>query len=116
MLHFCVSGAFQPIDHYVPVAKAAEAAGFRYMAVSDHLAHPEKIESPYPYTPDGGLRWEPFTTWPDPMVAIGAMGAPSCIAGDVVRGAVDDAGGDGVSSRAGGASSVRLGAAWGAPS
>lgn len=75
MLHFCVSGAFQPIEHYVPVAKAAEAAGFRYMAVSDHIAHPEKIESPYPYTADGGLRWEPFTNWPDPMVAVGAMAA-----------------------------------------
>jgi probable F420-dependent oxidoreductase len=75
MLHFCVSGAFQPIDHYVPVARAAEAAGFRYCAVSDHIAHPEVINSPYPYTPDGGLRWESFTNWPDPMVTVGAMAA-----------------------------------------
>ena len=75
MLHFVVSGAFGPAEHYVPIAQGAEAAGFRYCAVSDHIVQPETIRSPYPYADDGSPRWEPFTPWPDPMVTIGAMAA-----------------------------------------
>lgn len=37
--------------------------------------HPQKIATPYPYTEDGTPRWRPFTDWPDPWVAIGAMAA-----------------------------------------
>jgi probable F420-dependent oxidoreductase len=43
--------------------------------VSDHVVHPEKIESPYPYTADGNPRWDAPAPWPDPWVAIGAMSA-----------------------------------------
>src|SRR5262245_36563580 len=41
--------------------------------VSDHVVHPERIETPYPYTPDGQPRWQASAPWPDPWVAIGAM-------------------------------------------
>ena len=37
--------------------------------------HPERIRTPYPYTPDGSPRWADDTPWPDPLVAAGALGA-----------------------------------------
>jgi probable F420-dependent oxidoreductase len=37
--------------------------------------HPERIETPYPYTKDGAPRWQPFTAWPDPWVTAGAIAA-----------------------------------------
>jgi probable F420-dependent oxidoreductase len=41
--------------------------GYDYVAVSDHLIHPETFSVPYPYTEDGSVRWEPGTDWPDPI-------------------------------------------------
>ncbi|NJS40710.1 MAG: LLM class flavin-dependent oxidoreductase, partial [Rhodobacteraceae bacterium] len=72
---FVASLAFSPLDHYCDIARAAEEAGFDALALSDHVVHPEKIESPYPYTENNKPRWEPFTPWPDPWVSIAAMAA-----------------------------------------
>jgi probable F420-dependent oxidoreductase len=72
-MKFAVSLAFSDPLHYCALAKAAEEAGFSAVGVSDHVVHPENLRTPYPYTPDGKPRWEPFTDWPDPWVAIGAM-------------------------------------------
>jgi probable F420-dependent oxidoreductase len=74
-MKFVASLAFSPLDHYCDIARAAEAAGFDALALSDHVVHPERIDSPYPYTENHKPRWEPFTPWPDPWVAIGAMAA-----------------------------------------
>ena len=74
-MKFVTSLAFSPLDHYLDIARAAEEAGFDAIALSDHVVHPERIESPYPYTENGKPRWEPFTPWPDPWVAIAAMTA-----------------------------------------
>ena len=42
-MKFCL-GLFQvPIDEYVPLARAAEAAGFDGVLLSDHVVHPERI-------------------------------------------------------------------------
>jgi probable F420-dependent oxidoreductase len=57
------------------MAKAAEEAGFWSMAISDHVVHPEKIESEYPYAPDGKPYWPSSNPWPDPFVTIAAMAA-----------------------------------------
>ncbi len=67
--------AFGPTEHMLPIARAAEEAGFDTLALSDHVVHPETVKAPYPYTADGSLRWEPFTDWPDPWVSVGAMAA-----------------------------------------
>jgi len=72
-LKFVVSTAFQPIRQLCDLARAADAAGYDMITVSDHVVHPKTIRSPYPYTADGGLRWEPFTDWADAWVTIGAM-------------------------------------------
>src|SRR5438309_10901874 len=38
---------------YIPLAKAAEAAGYHSMTIADSLAYPYESDSKYPYTPDG---------------------------------------------------------------
>jgi probable F420-dependent oxidoreductase len=72
---FVTSLAFSSPAQILPLAKACDAAGFDAVAVSDHVVHPEKIATPYPYTKDGAPRWQPFTDWPDPWVTAGAITA-----------------------------------------
>jgi probable F420-dependent oxidoreductase len=70
---FACALAFNPPTELPALARAAETAGFAHVSVSDHVVHPEKIATPYPYTENGEPRWQPFTDWPDPWVMIGAM-------------------------------------------
>jgi probable F420-dependent oxidoreductase len=74
-MKFGISGAFSEATHLAALARAAEAAGFARVTLSDHVFQPETLRTPYPYTEDGSLRWPPFTDWPDPWVSIGAMAA-----------------------------------------
>lgn len=49
--------------HYVPLAQAAEAAGYASMALADSIAYPRDSDATYPYTPDGSrefLAGKPF--------------------------------------------------------
>ena len=74
-MKFVLNVAYAPAAQLCDLARACDSAGFEAIAVSDHLFHPEKLATPYPYTEDGSPRWEPFTDWPDPWVSIGAMAA-----------------------------------------
>lgn len=74
-MQFVASLAFSPFAHFLPLAQACEAAGLEAVSLSDHVVHPERIDTPYPYTADGAPRWQPGTPWPDPWVAAGAMAA-----------------------------------------
>lgn len=74
-MKFVTSLAFAPPAQLLPLAQACDAAGFDAVALSDHVVHPEKIATPYPYTKDGAPRWQPFTAWPDPWVTAGAIAA-----------------------------------------
>ena len=61
------------IDRLIPLAKAAEAAGFAGVSIGDHLVFPREMSSPYPYSADGRVKWRPEDPWPDPWVSIAAM-------------------------------------------
>lgn len=74
-MKFVVSAAFNDPTHLVPLAKTAEACGFAAMSFPDHVVHPETLDTPYPYTEDGERRWQAFTPWVDPWVAIAACAA-----------------------------------------
>lgn len=63
-----------PLD-WPRIAAAAEEAGFDSVAVSDHVVYPARLDSRYPYTPDGVPLFSPDEDWPDPWVAVGAMSA-----------------------------------------
>ena len=41
------------LTYYIPLAKAAEAAGYHAMTIPDSIAYPFESDSKYPYTPDG---------------------------------------------------------------
>ena len=74
-MKFVIAAAYSDPRDLPGLAIRADAAGWDAIAVSDHVIHPEKPKTPYPYTPDGSMRWPAFTPWPDPWVAIGAMAA-----------------------------------------
>jgi probable F420-dependent oxidoreductase len=74
-MKFVTSLAFSDPTHFCALARTADETGWDALVVSDHVVHPETIESPYPYTVDGAPRWEAPAPWPDPWVAIGAMAA-----------------------------------------
>lgn len=62
------------VDQFVEIAKHAEALGYEGVTVPDHLIYPTKIETPYPYTPDGKVWWPDTNPWPDPWISLTAMG------------------------------------------
>jgi probable F420-dependent oxidoreductase len=74
-MKFVVSAAFNDPDHLLELAVCAEECGFEAMAFPDHVVHPEQLDTPYPYTENGSRRWQAFTPWVDPWVAIGACAA-----------------------------------------
>jgi alkanesulfonate monooxygenase SsuD/methylene tetrahydromethanopterin reductase-like flavin-dependent oxidoreductase (luciferase family) len=60
---------------YVPVARAAEAAGFDTIAVPDSICYPQESSSTYPYNPDGTREFLENKPFLEPLTAIAAMGA-----------------------------------------
>lgn len=75
LVKFSVALAMVEPEQYLPLAKAAEDAGFHAVAVPDSVFYPEEVSAPYPYTEDGGRFWSAKTPWIDPWVAIPAMAA-----------------------------------------
>ena len=74
-MHFVLSSSFCTVEHLTELAICADNNNWWGMSFSDHVVHPNKIITPYPYTKDGSRRWEAFTDWPDPMVMTGALAA-----------------------------------------
>ncbi|MFF0488141.1 TIGR03619 family F420-dependent LLM class oxidoreductase [Nocardia sp. NPDC004068] len=52
-MRFTYAEAMTDPAHYIPLAQAAEAAGFHSMSIADSIAYPAESDSTYPYTPDG---------------------------------------------------------------
>lgn len=62
-------------SHYLPLAEAAEAAGFDGITVPDSICYPRECSSKYPYNADGSrhfLETEPFI---ESLIAVTAMAA-----------------------------------------
>lgn len=72
-MKFVLSTSFSRVSHLTAIAPVADETGWEAMSFSDHVVHPESLDTPYPYTEDGSRRWEAFTDWPDPWVMIGAL-------------------------------------------
>src|SRR4051812_8871324 len=58
------------LDDYVGAAVAIEETGFESMWVPDHFVVPAKIDSPFPYSPDGDSGMRPHTPMFDPWVLL----------------------------------------------
>ncbi|WP_283634708.1 LLM class flavin-dependent oxidoreductase [Mycolicibacterium poriferae] len=52
-MRFTYAEAMTDPTFYIPLAKAAEAAGYHAMTIPDSVAYPFESDSTYPYTPDG---------------------------------------------------------------
>ncbi len=74
-MDFSVALPMLPPEHFLPLARAAEDAGFASIAVPESVFFPEAVSADYPYTADGGRFWSPETPFLDPFVAIPAMAA-----------------------------------------
>lgn len=74
-MQFWQALAFTDTDQLLDLARAAEEMGFDGVLVSDHLFHPEKLASRYPYAPDGAPPFGPGVEFPEPFTAIAAMAA-----------------------------------------
>jgi probable F420-dependent oxidoreductase len=61
--------------YYVPLAKAAEAAGFTTFLVPDSVLYPEASDTRYPYTPTGDRRFLEDKPFIEPFSLIPALGA-----------------------------------------
>lgn len=62
-------------DQMLEIARFAEEIGFHGITVADHLVMSTRIESKYPYTPDGEIWWPDDTPWLDPWITLTAMGS-----------------------------------------
>lgn len=52
-MRFTYAEAMTDPTFYIPLARAAEAAGYHAMTIPDSVAYPFESDSKYPYTPDG---------------------------------------------------------------
>jgi probable F420-dependent oxidoreductase len=62
-------------SHYLPLALAAEQAGWTSFCVPDSIGYPEVSDSTYPYTPDGNREFLDGKPFIEPFSLIPAMGA-----------------------------------------
>jgi probable F420-dependent oxidoreductase len=73
-MRFSYAEAMTDPSFYVPLARAAEEAGYDSFLVPDSIAYPEVSTSQYPFNPDGSrdfLEDKPFL---DPFALVAALG------------------------------------------
>jgi probable F420-dependent oxidoreductase len=74
-MRFTFAEAMCDPQQYLPLACAADRAGWHGFCVPDSIAYPEVSNSPYPYTPDGDRRFLEDKPFIEPFSLIPAMGA-----------------------------------------
>jgi len=74
-VRFTYAEAMTDPSYYVPLAKAAEAAGYHSMTIPDSVAYPFESDSKYPYTPDGNREFLDGKAFIETFVLIAALGA-----------------------------------------
>jgi probable F420-dependent oxidoreductase len=74
-MRFTFAEAMTDPSYYVPLAQAAEAAGYDSITVADSLCYPKDSDSVYPYTEDGSREFLEDKAFIEPFVLMAAMGA-----------------------------------------
>jgi len=74
-VRFTYAEAMTDPAFYVPLAKAAEAAGYTSMTIPDSIAYPFESDSKYPYTPDGNREFLDGKAFIETFVLTAALGA-----------------------------------------
>ena len=74
-MRFCIGESMCDTTHYLPIAKAAEEAGFDTFSLGDSIIYPEVAVGDYPYTQTGDRSFLAGVPFPDPFQMFAAMGA-----------------------------------------
>ncbi|MEU8343835.1 probable F420-dependent oxidoreductase, Rv2161c family [Actinomadura meyerae] len=74
-MRFTYAEAMTDPSFYVPLARAAEAAGYTSMSVADSLVYPKESDSTYPYTADGNREFLEDKPFIETFTLIAALGA-----------------------------------------
>jgi probable F420-dependent oxidoreductase len=74
-MRFTYAEAMTDSSYLLPLAQAAEAAGYASITVADSIAYPKESESVYPYTPDGSRTFLEDKEFIETFVLCAAMGA-----------------------------------------
>ena len=74
-MRFTYAEAMTDPTFYVPLARAAEAAGYHAMTIADSIAYPFESDSKYPYTPDGSREFLDGKAFIEAFVLAGALSA-----------------------------------------
>lgn len=72
-MRFTYAEAMTDPTYYIPLAKAAEAAGYHAMTIPDSVAYPYESDSTYPYTPDGSREFLDGKAFIESFVLAGAL-------------------------------------------
>lgn len=73
-MKFNLTLTFNPMEHYIPLAEAADELGWHSVNVGDGLFFYDETTVDYPYTDDGARYWSANTQFLDPFAVICAMG------------------------------------------
>lgn len=74
-MRFSYAEAMTDPAYYIPLAQAAEAAGYSGMTIPDSIAYPYESDSTYPYTPDGNREFLDGKPFIESFVLTAALGA-----------------------------------------
>ncbi|ATA27827.1 lLM class F420-dependent oxidoreductase [Mycobacterium lepraemurium] len=74
-MRFTYAEAMTDFRYYIPLAKAAEAAGYHAMTIADSIAYPLESDSKYPYTPDGSREFLDGKEFIETFVLTSVLGA-----------------------------------------
>ncbi|MGA5463447.1 TIGR03619 family F420-dependent LLM class oxidoreductase [Mycobacterium sp. NPDC050041] len=74
-MRFTYAEAMTDPTFYIPLAKAADEAGYHAMTIPDSIAYPYESDSTYPYTPDGDRTFLDGKAFIESFALIGALSA-----------------------------------------
>ncbi len=74
-MRFTYAEAMTDPAFYIPLAQAAEAAGYHAMTIPDSIAYPLESDSSYPYTPDGNREFLDGKAFIESFVLTAALSA-----------------------------------------
>ena len=74
-MRFTYAEAMTDPSYYIPLAKAAEAAGYHAMTIPDSIAYPFESDAKYPYTPDGNREFLYGKAFIETFIITAALGA-----------------------------------------
>ena len=74
-MRFSYQVGMSDADHYLPLAQAAEKAGYHGITVPDSICYPQEASSKYPYNKDGSREFLESVPFLESLIAVTAMAA-----------------------------------------